>query len=269
MELRRSSHGVAAIAAQPFTRRSRDRIAEFATEALSQCTKTNNAKQLTTARTDSAFNEPSRRDKATVANWIAAIAAVLAALVALVALGVSLRAKEIAESANVLGQTANNIAGRANELSGDANTIAERALRVAQDDVPYNWLLEVGDDGVAVVLNDCGHPALQATVVLDSGRQFVAEAGPVDIVPFGKIALDAKSAIEEHFEIVRSHPAEYPHRQGPVMFSGGPGSAVSVEFRAHLRWRTEQDIPRNDVVEVVLRHQMTYDGLQRIENRDE
>lgn len=130
-------------------------------------------------------------------------------------------------------------------------------------------LLEVGDDGVAVVLNDCGHPALQATVVLDSGRQFVAEAGPVDIVPFGKIALDAKSAIEEHFEIVRSHPAEYPHRQGPVMFSGGPGSAVSVEFRAHLRWRTEQDIPRNDVVEVVLRHQMTYDGLQRIENRDE
>lgn len=197
-----------------------------------------------------------------MANWIAAIAAVLAALVAVVALGVSLRAKEIAESGNALAQTANDIAGKANGLSGDANTIAERALRVAQDDVPYNWVLEVGDDGVAVALNDCGHPALQATVVLDSGRQFVAEAGPVDVVPFGKITLDAKGPIEEHFEIVRSYPAEYPHRQGSVMFSGGFGSAVAVKFRAHLRWRTEQGIPRNDVVEVVLRHQMTYDGLQ-------
>jgi hypothetical protein len=220
-----------------------------------------------------------------MANWIAAIAAVLAALVATVALAVALRAKEVAETANevaeagnALAQTANDtaadalgeaknangIAGEANQLSGDANTIAERALRVAQDDVPYNWVLQVGDDGVAVVLNDCGHRALQATVVLDSGRQVVAEAGPVDVVPFGKITLDVKSVVEQHFENVRSNPVVYAHSEGAVFFGGRNGLAVTVEFRAHLRWHTEQDIPRTDVVEEVLRHQMTHDGLQRV-----
>jgi hypothetical protein len=134
-----------------------------------------------------------------VAEWVAAVAAILAALVAAVALAVALRAKEIAESANGIAETgndlaqaandtagaalteaekANEIAERANQLSGGANTIAERALRVAQDDVPYNWVLEVDDDGVAAVLNDCGHRALQTTVVLDSGGHIVAETGP-------------------------------------------------------------------------------------------
>jgi hypothetical protein len=188
--------------------------------------------------------------------------------------GVSLRAKEIAEAGNVLANTANDkaesaneIAGEANQLSGDANTIAERALRVAQDDVPYNWVLEVGDDGVAVVLNDCGHRAVQATVVLDSVRQVVAEAGPVDVAPFGTIALDAASVIEQHFENVRANPVSHPHSAGNVFFAGGNGTEVTVEFRAHLRWHTEQNIPRTDVVGEVLRHQMTHDGLQRIQER--
>jgi hypothetical protein len=216
-----------------------------------------------------------------VASWIAAIAAVVAALAAMVALGVSLRAKEIAEAGNALAQgandtaadalgeakAANDIAGEANQLSGDANTIAERALRVAQDDVPYNWVLEVGDDGVAVVLNDCGHRAIQATVVLDSGRQVVAEAGPVDVVPFGKIALDVKNTIEAHFETVRSNPVVYPHREGGISFGGRDGMPVEIEFRAHLRWHTEQDIPRTDVVDETLRHQMTHAGLRRVKER--
>jgi hypothetical protein len=223
-----------------------------------------------------------------VADWIAASAGLLAALVATVALAVALRAKEVAEKANevaeagnTLAQTANDtaadalgeaekangIAEEANQLSGDANTIAERALRVVQDDVPYNWVLQAGDDGLAVVFNDCGHRALHATVVLDSGRQVVAEAGPVDVIPFGKITLDVKSAIELHFETVRSNPVVYAHSEGAVFFGGRNGSPVAIEFRAHLRWHTEQDIPRTDVVEEVLRHQMTHDGLQRVKER--
>jgi hypothetical protein len=51
---------------------------------------------------------------------------------------------------------ANSIAKGANELAGDANTIAERALRAAQDDIPYNWVLKVDDNG-AWIINDCGH----------------------------------------------------------------------------------------------------------------
>ncbi|MCH2223026.1 MAG: hypothetical protein MK097_22300, partial [Dechloromonas sp.] len=183
-----------------------------------------------------------------MAEWVAAIAAVVAALIAAVALAVALRAKEVAETANgiadagntlaqvandtaadALGEAekANEIAEQANQLSGDANTIAERALRVAQDDVPYNWVLEVGDDGVAVVLNDCGHRALQATVVLDSGSQVVADAGPVDVDPFGKITLDVKSAIELHFETVRSNPVVHAHSEGGLFFGGRNGSPVA------------------------------------------
>jgi len=216
-----------------------------------------------------------------VAEWVAAAVAVLAALVAAVALAVALRAKEIAETGNTLAQaandtasdaleeaeTANDIAEAANQLSGDANTIAERALRVAQDDVPYNWVLQVEDDGVAVVLNDCGHRALRATVVLDSDRQVVAKAGPVDIAPFDNITLDASSVIARHFEDVRTNPVVYAHSEGGLSFGGRNGIPVSVTFRAHLRWHTEQEIPRTDVVQEVLCHQMTYDGLQRVTER--
>lgn len=223
-----------------------------------------------------------------MAEWVAAIAAVVAAIVAAVALAVALRAKEVAEAANgiaeegntlaqaandtaadALGEAekANEIAEQANQLSGDANTIAERALRVAQDDVPYNWVLQVGDDGVAVVLNDCGHCAREVTVVLDSGSQVLANAGPVDVDSFGKIALNVKSAMERHFETVRSNPVVYAHSDGGMFFGGRNGSPVAIEFRAHLRWLTEQDIPRTDVVKDVLRHQMTHDGLRRIQER--
>jgi hypothetical protein len=216
-----------------------------------------------------------------MAEWVAAVAAIFAALVAAVALAVALRAKEIAEKGNILAEAANDtaadalgeaenandIAKEANQLSGGANTIAERALRVAQDDVPYNWILQVEDDGVAVVLNDCGHRALQATVELDSGGHVVAQTGPVDVAPFDRLTFDAKSAVEQHFENVRSNPVVYAHSEGGVFFGGRNGLAVSVTVRAHLRWRTEQEIPRTDVVEEVLRHQMTHDGIKRIKER--
>jgi glucose/arabinose dehydrogenase len=223
-----------------------------------------------------------------VAEWVAAIAAILAALVAIVALAVALRAKEVAETANdiakagntlaetandtaadalVEAETANDTAVEANRLSGDANTIARRALDVAQDDVPYNWALEVGDDGVAVVRNDCGHRALQAVVTLDSGGEVIAEAGPVDVAAFDKITLDANVAVEQHFQSVRANPVVYAHSEGGVFFGGRNGIPVSVTFRASVRWHTEQGIPRNDVVREVLRHQMTHEGINRVEER--
>ena len=216
-----------------------------------------------------------------MAEWVAAVAAVVAALIAAVALAVALRGKETAEQANNLAKSANDtasdalseakkansIAGEANQLSGDANTIAERALRVAQDDVPYNWSLDVGDDGVAVVLNDCGHRALQTSVVLDSDGQIVGETEPADVAPFGKISLDVTGTMEQHFEAVRKNPVVYAHSDGGIFFGGRDGIPVAVKFRAHIGWRTEQDIPRTDVVEVVLRHQMTHDGLKRAKER--
>jgi hypothetical protein len=202
-----------------------------------------------------------------VAEWVAAIAAVVAALIAAVALGVALRGKETAEQANRTSANALDEAKKANGIADDANTIAERALRVAQDDVPYHWVLEVGDDGVAVLINDCGHPASQATVVLDSAGRIVAETEPVDVVPFGKISLDASSTIEQHFDAVRKNPVVYAHSDAGMVFGGRDGAPVAANFRAHVRWLTEQEIPRNDVVELVLRHQMTHEGLQRARER--
>lgn len=216
-----------------------------------------------------------------MAELVAALAAVVAALVAAVALAVALRAKEVAETGNTLAQTANDtaaaalreaekandIAAKANQLSGGANTIAERALQVAQDDVSYNWVLRVGDDGVAVVRNDCGHRALQVTVVLDSGSQVLAETEPVDVGPFGEITLDVKIRLEQHFENVRKNPVVYAHSEGGVFFGGRNGIPVDVAFRALLRWHTDQEIPRTDVIQQVLCHQMTHDGIGRVEKR--
>lgn len=216
-----------------------------------------------------------------MADWVAASAAVVAALVAVVALAVALRAKEVAESANKVAKAANILAAaandtasdalgeaeKANDIAEDSNTIAERALGVALDDVPYNWVLHVGEDGVAVVLNDCGHHARQVTIVLDIGGRVVTEGGPIDVAPFGKIMLDAKSTVEQHFEKVHQNPVVYAHGEGGVFFVGRSGTPVAVTFRAHLRWRTEQEVPRTDVVHEVVRHQMTHDGLKRIPDR--
>jgi hypothetical protein len=216
-----------------------------------------------------------------MADWLSAIGTGAAAIIAAIALAVSMRAKEIAETANDLADTGNSLsksandtaanaleeASTANRIAAEANSIAERALYVAQDDVPYDWVLEINDDGVASVLNDCGHAALGATVVLDSGGVVVTEGGPVDLAPFGNIRLDVKDTVEQHFAKVRQEKVVHPYRDGRLVFAGRDGEPVSTEVRAHLRWRTEQGIPRTDVVNTVLRHQMTFDGLSRC--RDE
>lgn len=217
-----------------------------------------------------------------------AIAAIASAVFAAVALAVAVRAKEIAETANNVAKTgnglaqtandtaadaldearrANEFADEANRFSDEANTIAERALRAAQDDVPYKWVLKVDDNGVAVVINDCGHHAHLATVTLESAGQVVAESGPIDVASFGKITLDAKSILDQHFAEVSKNPAVYARTVGGIFFTGHAGDPVSITFRAHLRWQTDQGLPRNDVVREVLQHQMTYDGLERFEGR--
>lgn len=194
-----------------------------------------------------------------MSGWVAAVGAVLSALIASVALAVALRAKEVAESANKianqgndLAQTANGvaeagnalaqsanetaanalgeaekaneIASASNRLAGDANEIAERALRVAQDDVPYKWVLCVGDDGNAVVTNDCGHHALQVTVALESGGRVIAEHAVEDFDPFGKITLDVWGVLGQHFETVRSHQLCTPIGRADWSLRGGTAS---------------------------------------------
>ncbi|WP_157929689.1 hypothetical protein [Mycobacteroides abscessus] len=170
----------------------------------------------------------------------------------------------LAEAANdtatdALGQAkeANRIAKDANQLAGDANTIAERALRVAQDDLPYRWVLEINDDGSAVVVNDCGHAATQAAITIDAGGDVVAQAGPIDIPAFGKVTFDVQSSLEKHFEEVRQHPYCPPLSGGGIFMSGSAGQVVSTAFRAHLSWLTEQQVPRTDVVQQLVSHYMS------------
>lgn len=223
-----------------------------------------------------------------VSDWIAAIAAVVAALLAAVALAVALRAKEIAETANGIADTgntlartangtasealteaerANSFAAQANELSVEANAIAERALRAALDDVPYNWVLKVSDDGVAEVHNDCGHSARLVRITLDCDGTVVVESEAIDFSPFAKITLDAKIAVGKHLDKVRKNPAVPASVGGSVFLAGRNGKSVSTTFRAHVTWQTEQGLPRTAVVSEVLRHQMSMKGLRRMKNQ--
>lgn len=200
---------------------------------------------------------------------VSAVVAIWALVVAYLANNVANEGNAIAEGANDIAvdalreaQDANVLATNANALAGDANEIAERALRAAQDDVPYNWTLTINDDGSAIVLNDCGHGALDAKVTLDSESRPIAEAGPVDLAAFDKIMLDAASTMDRHFEAVRANPPTYAHSEGGLSFGGSAGKPVETEFRVHLRWTTEQGVPRTDVVRTMVRHQMTQGGLQ-------
>lgn len=214
-----------------------------------------------------------------VGDWAGVIGGVAGVAGAVVALVSARSANKLVKEGNALAQAANDtaadalretkeanrVAVEANELAGDANSVAQRALHVAQDDVPYSWVLQVDDDGLATVTNDCGHPAHEVVVILDSGGHRIADTGPVDVPAFGKVTLDAKGTIEQHYEEVRKHPARYAHVDGPLMFGGSAGKPVATTFRAHVRWLTAEQVPRHDVVEEIISHYMGYEGIERSE----
>lgn len=215
-----------------------------------------------------------------VADWAGVIAGVAGMATGGIAWRASFSANKLAKKSNrlakaandtaadALGQAkeANRIAQDANQLAGDANAIAERALLVAQDDLPYRWGLNINDDGFAVVINDCGHRAVLATITIDAGGEVIAESGPADVPEFGKVTFSVQSALEKHFEEVRQHPYCPPSFGNGIFMSGSTGQNVSTTFRAHLRWLTEQQVPRTDVVHRVVSHYM--DGEQTMRRTD-
>jgi hypothetical protein len=142
-------------------------------------------------------------------------------------------------------------------------------LRVSQDDVPYKWVFQIDDNGSARIVNDCGHRAAQVTAIIDRGGNVVVDdgGGPIDMEPFDEMLFDLSGAIEQHFEIVRQNPVTKPWSGGGVISAGSDGKSVETRFRAHLRWFTEQDVPRADVVEEIVRHRMTFDGIRRLRPR--
>lgn len=221
----------------------------------------------------------------TVADYagvIGGVAGIFAAAAAFYALRIAIGANEIAKQGNGLAKSANNTATEAlgqaeeansisidaNQLAGNANAIAERALHAAQDDVPYLWRLKIDDDGRAVLINDSGHPALQATAAIDHGSQVIAQSGDArDVEPLGELVFDVTSALEKHFEEVRANPYRRSYTAGPAFVAGGPGKPVVATFRAHVRWFTEQQVPRTCTVEEVISHLMGADGMKRRRGR--
>lgn len=195
---------------------------------------------------------------------------------AIIALFIAARANKAAKAGNSLAKVANDtaadalrqtkkanrIAVEANELAGNANTIAKRALNAAHDDVEYHWVLEIQADGLAVVINDCGQHAAHVAAIVDHGGEPVARSAPTDIDAFGKIALDVKGAVEQHFEKVRGNPVQYAVSDGGVNYGGRNGTPVHTKFRAHLTWLTPEQVPRSYVAEKVISHQMTHEGIK-------
>lgn len=215
---------------------------------------------------------------ADVGGIIGGAAGIFAALTAVYGLRVAIGANEIANRGNKLAKSANvsavdalreaeeanRIAVDANKLAAGANSIAERALRVTQDDIPYNWSLKVEDDGSAAVVNDCGHRALQVTIVIDVDGKVLADSdGPQDVEPFGTVDFDVASAMAKHYEEVRKYPYRYAHSGNGYFAAGGPNKTLSTRFRAHLRWTTEDEVPRSDVIDEVVSHFMGADRLPK------
>lgn len=209
-----------------------------------------------------------------VADWVAIVSGTGGFLVGTVGLAVAIRTNKVAQHGNRLAKAANDtatdavgqaeeanrIAEDTNKLAEDANLIAQRALRNAQDDIPYNWRLKVEDDGSAVIFNDCGHRADQVTVVVDVGGEPVTQSGPHDVAAFGQITFGLQSTMQKHFNDVHRNPGRESMTSGVVFAAGGPGKPVETVFRAHLCWLTDNEVPRSDVVQEVVRHLMTPSG---------
>lgn len=207
--------------------------------------------------------------------------AISSAVIALGSAAIALRANSFANKSNRLASDANTLAEdaitearganafaeKANDIALEANRISDRALRAARDDVPYNWVLSVDDNGSAWVKNDCGHTARQVTAIIDCGGRIVGENEPKDLAPFGELFFDLKESVEQHLAQVRLYRYQPGSSGGGIVVAGSNGRPYETTFRAHLRWLTNEEVPRSDVVEDTLRHHMTYDGMKRSKPR--
>ena len=96
-----------------------------------------------------------------------AIAAAAALIVAIKANGIARKGNKVAKTATrppptrSLKRETLTASRRMRTISQPTPTQSLMALRISQDDVPYNWLLDVTDEGVATVKNDCAHNATQ------------------------------------------------------------------------------------------------------------
>ncbi|QRY61505.1 hypothetical protein JVX90_13895 [Gordonia sp. PDNC005] len=169
-------------------------------------------------------------------------------------------ANETAAEAVRIAREANRIAVEANDLASDANTISKDALAVASDQLDYAWVLKVEDDGSAIVINDCAHIAVGATVVVDVNGEVQATRCGENVAAFKQLSLDATRAFEKHIEEVRAHPYRNSISSPGVFITGSAGDIITTTFRATITWSTESGVERSCVVKNDVRHRMEYGG---------
>lgn len=214
--------------------------------------------------------------------WVGAIGGAAGGIAGLIALVLSCRANQTAASGNkiakkgnkiaesasksasaavVVAGEANRLAEVANEKSAEANLIAERALRISADNLDYNWVLEVDDDGRASVLNDCAHEAMDVTVVIDSLGEIYDQAAINRVAGFDQVDFEVPRLVQEHFAKVETESVPRLPRSGSGVFiAGSAGSTVRTKVRATVTWSTPEGVPRTGVVNETLSHRKTIQG---------
>lgn len=173
-------------------------------------------------------------------------------------------ANDIAGSALGASERANEFAGQANKFAEDANSISRRALAATEDNLIYQWRIDIDDDtGSTRLVNDSAHDALQVSVVV------VDEGGPVDrgwsdrVPAYEEIVLDVSSTLEKHFEEVDRHPSRPAKSGNGIFISGSFGKTVETVLTFQITWKTIEDVRRDLVLEKALRHGDHYGTVKR------
>lgn len=212
-----------------------------------------------------------------VANWELLIAGA-STVVAILALIVAVLSRRDSKDANRLADNANDIAGgardaaeRANELAGqanqfaeDANTISRRALAASEDNLIYQWRIDIEEDtGQARLVNYSAHDALEVSVVAVEDDRSVARGGAEMVPSFGEILLDISSTLEHHFEKVREHPSRPEAIADDFIYTGRVGKTVETDLVFHVTWKTVDNVRRDRQVEETLRHGDNFGTIER------
>lgn len=102
------------------------------------------------------------------------------------------------EEANVLSSESNGLSSDANQIGEDANLIGKDGVRVAADQLGYEWAAQFdAETGAMTVINDCGFNASDVRVVVRLEDETIGNVHADDVPGFEQVELELPLVCEK------------------------------------------------------------------------
>ena len=104
----------------------------------------------------------------------------------------------VGEEANVLSSESNGLSSDANQIGEDANLIGKDGVRVAADQLGYEWAVQFdAETGAMVIINDCCFAARDVRVVVRLEEETIGDVHADDVHGFGQVVLEVPLVCEK------------------------------------------------------------------------